>query len=219
MREIQTFEVYSGSGTLIKVRVFAQTDYTEAFDAMLEFTNRRDDSDHDQIWLIQHPPVYTQGTACQQSTLIPSDIPVVKTDRGGQITYHGPGQVVMYPLLNLKRFSSKGKRLGVKTLVQSLEQCVIDCLDEYSIKGTRRDDAPGVYVDGAKIAALGLRIRRGSSYHGLSCNVEMDLSPFSNIDPCGYQGLAVTQLQDLSDRAIEIDAVGRQLLDKFVTSI
>lgn len=216
MQETQTFDVYSGSGTLIKVRVFEQIDYVAAFGAMLDFTNQRGDADQDEIWLIQHPPVYTQGTACKQSTLLPSDIPVVKTDRGGQITYHGPGQIVMYPLLNLKRFSSQGKRLGVKTLVNALEQCVIDCLAEYSIVSERRDDAPGVYVDGAKVAALGLRIRRGSSYHGLSCNIDMDLSPFSNIDPCGYRGLAVTQLRDLSDREWSINVVGRHLLDRFV---
>ena len=219
MQEVQTFEVRSGSGTLIKVRVFAETDYSQAFQAMLDFTNQRDDTDADQIWLIEHPPVYTQGTACQQGTLLPSDIPVVKTDRGGQITYHGPGQIVMYPLLHLKRFGLGSKSLGVKALVNALEQCVIDCLSDYLIDSQRRDDAPGVYVDGAKIAALGLRIRRGNSYHGLSCNVDMDLSPFSNIDPCGYQGLSVTQMKSETSMDVQIDSVARQLLDKFVSAI
>lgn len=219
MKDIHTFETFSGSGNPVVVRVFGQTDYSEAFQSMLEFTNQRDGSDLDQIWLIQHTPVYTQGTACQQTTLLPSDIPVVKTDRGGQITYHGPGQIVMYPLLHLRRFGLGGKTLGVKALVNALEQCVIDCLADYSVRAARREDAPGVYVGGAKVAALGLRIRRGNSYHGLSCNVDMDLAPFTNIDPCGYQGLTVTQLKTETNADCQIEIVGRQLLEKFIALI
>jgi len=219
MQLVDTYEVISGSKNSIVVKVFAQADYSGAFDAMLDFTNTRDQSDVDQIWLIQHSPVYTQGTACQQTTLLPSNIPVVKADRGGQITYHGPGQIVMYPLLSLRRFGIGGNPLGVKMLVNRLEQCVIDCLTDYSVKAQRREDAPGVYVGQAKIAALGLRIRRGCSYHGLSCNVDMDLTPFSNIDPCGFQGLKVTQLKHETSLDCEVYAVGKQLLDKFVLSV
>lgn len=144
-----------------------------------------------QIWLLEHSAVYTQGTSCQQQTLLPSDIPVVKSDRGGQITYHGPGQIVMYPLLNLKELG-----LGVKSLVNTLEQAAIDVLHESKIDAKRRKSAPGVYVDSAKIAALGLRVKNGMSYHGLSFNYAMDLTPFSNIDPCGFKGLEVTQFKD-----------------------
>jgi len=168
----------------------------------------------DQIWLVQHPQVYTQGTACSQETFLPSDIPVVKTDRGGQITFHGPGQIVMYPLLRLKRFG-----LGVKSLVTNLEQCVVDTLSDYQVDSNRRDDAPGVYVNEAKIAALGLRIRRGNCYHGLSFNLDMDLSPFSNVDPCGYKGLKVTQLSDLVEQKVDIDKASEQLLAHFLKLI
>lgn len=214
MKAVEQFSVKSSSGQTIDVLVFAQVDYEQSFKAMSEFASTRSDTSRDQIWLLEHPPVYTQGTACQQQTLLPSDIPVVKTDRGGQITYHGPGQIVMYPLLRLKRFS-----LGVKALVNSLEQCVVDTLADYKVDSKRREDAPGVYVGGAKIAALGLRIRRGNSYHGLSLNVDMDLSPFSNVDPCGYKGLEVTQLSDFSVENASIDDVSKKLLNNFLSLI
>jgi len=187
---------------------------------MVDFTQQRDQTstankELDQIWLIQHPPVYTQGTACVQDTLLPSAVPIVKTDRGGQITYHGPGQIVMYPLLHLKSYG-----LGVKALVANLEQAVIDLLAKKGIQGERRADAPGVYVKQAKIAALGLRIRRGSSYHGLSFNVNMDLVPFQNIDPCGFEGLQVTQLIDLtSSLQPDFDVLGQSLVEHFVRLI
>ena len=145
----------------------------------------------DEIWLLEHPKVYTQGTACDQQTLMPSDIPIVASDRGGQITYHGPGQIVMYPLLSLRRHE-----LTVKGLVTTLEQAVINLLQGWNIAAERQEGAPGIYVAGEKISALGLRIRRGWSYHGLSLNVDMDLQPFANIDPCGYVGLRTTQLKD-----------------------
>jgi len=176
MKTVKQFTEKSESGHEIDVLVFDPTDYQSMYQAMSEFATMRDESARDQIWIVQHPPVYTQGTACSQDTFIPSDIPVIKTDRGGQITYHGPGQLVMYPLLRLKRFG-----LGVKALVTQLEQCVVDTLADYKVSGERREDAPGVYVDDAKIAALGLRIRRGNTYHGLSFNIDMDLSPFSNV--------------------------------------
>jgi len=209
----ETHKISSQSGHPITVKLFGLVDYLDAYNAMSEWAGSRSAEDMDEIWLLQHPPVYTQGTSCTQSTLFSSDIPLVKTDRGGQITYHGPGQLVMYPLLNLRRYG-----LGVKSLVTSLEQSVMDVLCDYSIGSQRREDAPGVYVDQAKIAALGLRIRRGNSYHGLSLNVDMDLTPFSNIDPCGFAGLRVTQMCDLCDQP-SIEIVQQQLLDRFVAGI
>jgi len=212
---IRKNKVQTASGAVITVCTFGLTDYTQAYQAMLDYTNQRGQepsANDDQIWLIQPPPVYTQGTACNQKTFSPSDIAVVKTDRGGQITYHGPGQIVMYPLLHLKAHG-----LGVKALVSKLEQAVIGLLATLNITAERREDAPGVYVDQAKIAALGLRIRRGNSYHGLSFNVDMDLSPFQDIDPCGYQGLQVTQLLDWRpSMKPNFDELGRSLVEHFV---
>ena len=181
----------TGAGSQIEVRQQGERDYLNTQLAMQTFAQSHNADSNDQIWVLEHPSVYTQGTACEQSTLLPSDIPVVKSDRGGQITYHGPGQIVIYPLLNLKKH-----KMGVKALVRNLEQAVIELLEEQDIRGERRTDAPGVYVNQAKIAALGLRIKRGNSYHGLSLNFDMDLAPFSNIDPCGYEGLQVTQLSE-----------------------
>lgn len=181
---------------------------------MSAFTAERGSDEQDQIWLLQHPPVYTQGTACQQQPLVNSSIATIKSDRGGQITYHGPGQVVMYPLLKLKRFD-----LGVKSLVAAMEQSVINLLQDYALKAIRRPDAPGVYLNQAKIAALGLRIRRAHSYHGLSLNVDMDLTPFSNIDPCGFTDLQVTQMADHVTVDIDANEVGSNLLRHFVVLI
>ena len=163
---------------------------------MQEFTEQRDDSSNDELWLVEHPPVFTVGlNGKPEHLLAPGEIPVVHTDRGGQVTYHGPGQIVVYLLLDLKR-----RHLGVRQLVNIIEQAVIALLAQYGIAARSRRDAPGVYVDGAKIAALGLRVRHGCSYHGLSFNVEMDLTPFQRINPCGYAGLEVTDL-----RALNID--------------
>ena len=194
MRAIKKMTLETSHGREVDVSVFEQVDYSESFQAMSQFAQERKADENDQIWLLEHPPVYTQGTACSIDAFMPSEIPTVKTDRGGQITYHGPGQIVMYPLLDLKQHG-----IGVKSLVAKLEQCMIDALAELEVSSDRRDDAPGVYVDDAKIGALGLRIRKGTSYHGLSLNVDMDLSPFKNIDPCGYQGLRVTQVADHVD--------------------
>lgn len=166
--------------------------YLPVFHAMQDFTARRGPDTPDEIWLVQHPPVYTLGLAGKPEHLLrESDIPVVNIDRGGQITYHGPGQVVCYLLLDLKR-----RGLGVKALVWRMEQAVIDLLAAHGVMAERRDKAPGVYVNEAKIAALGLRVRNGCCYHGLSLNVDMDLAPFANINPCGYPGLAVTRTRD-----------------------
>lgn len=167
-------------------------EYLPTFQAMQAFTAARGPDTPDEIWLVQHPPVYTLGLAGKPEHLLrESGIPLVNIDRGGQITYHGPGQVVAYVLLDLKR-----RGIGVKELVRRLEQAVIDLLADHGVVATRRDKAPGVYVNEAKIAALGLRIKNNCSYHGLCLNVDMDLSPYANINPCGYPGLAVTQTRD-----------------------
>lgn len=170
-------------------------DYAECWAAMKAFTAQREADTTDECWLVQHPPVFTQGMAGKaEHVLRHSDIPVVQTDRGGQVTYHGPGQIIAYPLLDLRRRPG-----GVKHLVSTLEQIIIDTLADFDIHGERRVNAPGVYVNEKKIASLGLRVRHGCSYHGLSLNVDMDLAPFSYINPCGYAGLQVTQMTTEGD--------------------
>jgi len=160
---------------------------------MQDFTDRRDESTPDEIWVLQHPAVFTLGQAGRPEHLLaPGEIPVIQVDRGGQVTFHGPGQAVVYPLVDLRRLG-----IGVRDMVERLEQAVIDVLAYYGIEGAARRDAPGVYVEGAKIAALGLRVRRGCSFHGLAFNIDMNLEPFERINPCGYEGLKVTQLNDL----------------------
>jgi len=176
------------------VRPLGRVDYAPTFDAMVAFTESRSAQTPDELWICEHPPVFTQGLAGRDDHLLaPGDIPVVKTNRGGQVTYHGPGQVVIYLLLDLHR-----RKIKVRELVTAIEQAVIDLLAEYGVTAERRDGAPPVYVGDAKIAALGLRIRNGCSYHGVSLNVDMDLSPFDAINPCGYAGLRVTQTKDLN---------------------
>ncbi|MDX1697296.1 MAG: lipoyl(octanoyl) transferase LipB [Thiohalobacterales bacterium] len=170
-----------------------RVDYAQTWHDMQAFTDARDAGTPDELWLLEHPPVFTLGRNGREEHLLdPGDTPVIRTDRGGQVTYHGPGQLIVYTLLDIRR-----RRLGVQSLVRLLEQAVIDLLEQYGIRGERRAGAPGVYVDGRKTAALGLRVRRGCSYHGLALNVDMDLTPFARINPCGYEGLAVTQLRDL----------------------
>jgi lipoyl(octanoyl) transferase len=192
--------------TLI-VRRLATADFEPTWRAMQAFTAQRTAATPDEVWLCEHPPVFTQGLAGRPEHLLRDvGIPVIKIDRGGQITYHGPGQLVAYLLLDLKR-----RNLGVKRLVNRIEQAVIELLGEYGIAADRRAGAPGVYAGDAKIAALGLKIRNGCCYHGLSLNVAMDLSPFSAINPCGYEGLAVTQISDLCGEA-DIDEVGDRLV-------
>jgi lipoyl(octanoyl) transferase len=160
---------------------------------MRRFTEERDEQTLDELWLLEHPPLYTLGLNGDSRHLLqPTDLPVIKTDRGGQITYHGPGQLVAYLLLDLRR-----KKLGARGLIEALESAIIGLLKQYGIEGQSRREAPGVYVAGCKIASLGLRVRKGCSYHGLSLNVNLDLTPFFAIDPCGYPGLAVTSLAQL----------------------
>lgn len=183
----------AGSSPLV-IKPLGTVDYEPTWRAMQEFTARRDARTPDEMWVLQHPPVYTLGIAGRAEHLPRADngIPVIKVDRGGQITYHGPGQVVIYLLLDMRRLG-----LSVRPLVRRMEQAVIDLLDGYGVAAQGRIDAPGVYVNGAKIAALGLRIKSGCCYHGLALNVDMDLAPFHAIDPCGYPGLEVTQMRDL----------------------
>ncbi len=176
-------------GTLV-VRQLGLQPYAVIWEAMRDYTDHRDRSSQDQLWLLQHPPVFTLGQAGKPEHLLnPGEIPIINSDRGGQVTYHGPGQLIAYLLLDLRRAT-----LGVRALVSQLEQAVISLLKDYQIHAVSRPDAPGVYVKNLKIAALGLRVRKGCSFHGLSLNVDMDLEPFSRINPCGYPGLAVTQL-------------------------
>ena len=178
----------------VRVRRLGQVEYEPAWRAMQKFTAERAAGAADEIWLLEHPPVYTLGVAGRAEHLprVANGIPVVRTDRGGQITYHGPGQVVLYALLDLRR-----RGLAVRPLVRLLELSVIDLLAAYGVAAAARVEAPGVYVAGAKIAALGLRIRNGCCYHGIAFNADMDLAPFRAIDPCGYSGLAVTQARSL----------------------
>jgi lipoyl(octanoyl) transferase len=178
-------------------RRLGRVDYQPTVLAMQRFTAERTAETEDEIWLLEHPPVYTLGLAADRAhLLVPGDIPVVQTDRGGQVTYHGPGQLVIYPLVDVRRLD-----LSVRALVMLLEQVVIDYVARYGIAARGRRDAPGVYVDGRKLASLGLRIRRGATYHGLAFNVNMDLAPFRLINPCGIAGLEVTQLADLGGPA------------------
>jgi len=177
------------------IRQLGRQAYEPVWQQMQAFTDNRNATTRDEIWLVEHPPVFTLGQAGKPEHLLnPGDIPVIKTDRGGQVTYHGPGQLVAYLLLNLRHYG-----LGVRQLVTLIEQSIVDLLRHYGIDSMARPDAPGVYVDGSKIAALGLRVRHGCSFHGLSLNVDMDLEPFDRINPCGYPGRQVTQLRDLAD--------------------
>jgi lipoyl(octanoyl) transferase len=189
----------------IIVRKLGRADYLPTLRAMRDFTRGRQESTPDELWLVEHPPVYTVGQGASIPSLV-SAIPVVKTDRGGDITYHGPGQVVVYALVDLARRSIK-----VKRFVWLLEQAVIDLLGRGA---ERKPGAPGVYVDGDKIAALGIRVVRGRAYHGLALNVDMDLSPFNAIDPCGYPGLRVTQMKDLG-----LDATADQLAQSVIKQL
>ena len=181
-------------------------DYTQTWNAMKNFTQVRDANTEDELWVVEHPSVFTQGISGKAEHLLEnSDIPVVNTDRGGQITYHGPGQLIVYCLIDLKRLG-----IGVKKMVSLIEVSIIDLLAKHQIQSHTKTGAPGVYVDGAKIAALGLKVKNGRTYHGLSLNVAMELSAFTQINPCGYQGLKVTQMCDLTDN-ISLDSIANEL--------
>ena len=198
---------------VLGIRELGQLDYERTWLAMQRFTDERKlvPDTQDEVWLVQHPPVFTQGQAGKaEHLLLPGDIPVVKSDRGGQVTYHGPGQLVAYLMLDVRRLG-----YGVRELVTRMEQCLIDLLTSYGVSAAAKADALGVYVDGAKIASLGLRIRNGCSFHGLALNVDMDLEPFRRINPCGYAGLAMTQLRDHAG-PIEFAEVGARLRSQLV---
>jgi lipoyl(octanoyl) transferase len=193
----------------ILLKTLGRVEYLAALEAMRSFTVRRNEATPDELWVLEHPPVYTLGQGASHDP-VPNGIPLVKADRGGDITYHGPGQAVLYTLVDLAR-----RGIKVKQFVSLLEQAVIDLLEG---RGERRAGAPGVYVGGAKIAALGIRVRQGRAYHGLALNVDMDLSPFSAIDPCGYPGLAVTQLRDLGFPE-SIESAGERLARNLIERI
>ena len=181
--------------TKLRVRRLGLMDYEPVWRAMQTFTDERDEDTPDELWLLEHPPVFTQGQAGRaEHILAPGDIPVIQVDRGGQVTYHGPGQIVAYPLIDIRR-----RQMGVRELVTGIEHALIDVLHSYSVDAKARADAPGVYIEGVKIASLGLRIRKGKSFHGLAFNINMNLEPFQRINPCGFEGLQVTNLSAFAD--------------------
>ena len=195
----------------LRLRRLGLSDYEPVWHAMQDFTDQRDDDSGDELWLVQHPPVFTQGQAGKaEHVLAPGEIPVIQVDRGGQVTYHGPGQIVAYPLVDLRRHG-----IGVRDFVNRIEETIIRVLDVYGVDGRRREGAPGIYVDGDKIASLGLRVRRGCTFHGLAFNIDMDLEPFQRINPCGYAGLQVIRLADLSP-GVRIEQAEQRLVDEFV---
>lgn len=198
----------------IIVRDLGLSDYEEVFSAMKDFTAQRDKETTDELWLTQHNPVFTQGQAGKKEHILnQGNIPIVQSDRGGQVTYHGPGQLVIYLLIDIKR-----RKIGVRQMVSLIEDSVIELLARFQITALAKSDAPGVYIDNKKIASLGLRVRNGRTYHGVSLNIDMDLSPFQFINPCGYQGLQMTQLiEQLHD--CDFDTIGKQLSDIMITRL
>ncbi|WP_417517760.1 lipoyl(octanoyl) transferase LipB [Marinobacter sp.] len=196
------------------VRSLGCQPYLETWEAMKSFTADRDDDTKDELWCLEHPRVYTQGQAGKaEHILAPGDIPVIPVDRGGQVTYHGPGQLVVYLMINLSR-----RKMGVRALVDVIEQAVVRTLAGLNITAEPRPDAPGVYVEAAKIASLGLRVRRGCSFHGLALNVAMDMEPFQRINPCGYAGLAMCQVSDFVASA-SIDDIEERLISQLVAGL
>jgi len=189
------------------VRALGLQPYMDTWEAMKTFTAERDETVTDELWCLQHPRVYTQGQAGKpEHILAPGDIPVIQVDRGGQVTYHGPGQLVVYLMIDLRR-----RKLGVRVLVDVIEQAIVRTLAGYGIEAAPKADAPGVYVSGAKIASLGMRVRRGCSFHGLALNVDMDMEPFGRINPCGYAGMAMTQVRDFVP-AIQVSDIEPKLV-------
>lgn len=184
-------------------------DYETVWHAMQAFTDSRDENTADEIWLVEHPPVFTQGQAGKaEHVLAPGDIPVIQVDRGGQVTYHGPGQIVAYTLIDIKRLD-----LGVRELVSGIEDAILGVLASYGVEAQRLAGAPGIYVDGVKIASLGLRVRKGKSFHGLALNVNMDLEPFQRINPCGFEGMQVTTLSAFTEVSF------REVEDRLIASL
>ncbi|MDH3747119.1 MAG: lipoyl(octanoyl) transferase LipB [Gammaproteobacteria bacterium] len=195
----------------IEIRELGLTDYEPVWRAMQQFTDARNADTPDEIWFTEHKPVFTLGVnASREHLLAPGNIPVVQIDRGGQVTYHGPGQLMVYPLIDLRR-----AKIGVRSLVTALEQSVVDLAAEFSLQAESRADAPGVYVDGVKLASVGLRIRRGASFHGMALNVDVDLEPFSRINPCGYSELSVTDFRALGAEH-DLELIQARLLPHFL---
>ena len=185
--------------------------YPRIWQAMRDFTDQRNAETTDELWLLRHQPVFTQGQAGKAEHILdPHQIPVIQTDRGGQVTYHGPGQLIAYPLLDLSRRS-----LTIRSLVTTLEQSIIDLLSQFNLQATAQPQAPGVYVDNNKICSIGLRVRRGCSFHGIALNVDMDLTPFSYINPCGFRGLTMTQLSHYAP-GVDCEAIIPRLIDAFI---
>ena len=198
----------------VLVRFLGSQDYEHVWQTMQDFTNYRNADTIDEIWVLQHAPVFTQGQAGKAEHMLDQgNIPLVQSDRGGQVTYHGPGQLMVYLMLDLKRLS-----IGVRSLVSAMEKALIDCLHDYGISANADVKAPGVYVGGSKIASLGLRVRRGCSFHGLALNVDMDLSPFARINPCGYPSLDMVQMIDFS-KLIKFDQVAHDMGQKLVDQL
>ncbi|WP_299786721.1 lipoyl(octanoyl) transferase LipB [uncultured Shewanella sp.] len=198
------------SESTLHVRYLGKQDYESVWHAMQDYTDNRDATSPDQLWIVEHPPVFTQGQAGKSEHILnPGDIPVIQVDRGGQVTYHGPGQLVAYPLINIKRL-----KIGVRQLVTDIENSIVQMLKDYQVDAYAKADAPGVYVDERKVASLGLRIRKGCSFHGLALNVDMDMSPFQRINPCGYAGLEMVQCKQLGGPQTVKEA-GEQLVKTF----
>ncbi len=195
----------------MKTSFLGRQEYVPLWRKMQQFTDERDEATPDEIWFCEHPPVFTMGlNASNEHLLTPGEIPVVQIDRGGQVTYHGPGQLMVYPLIDIKRAN-----IGVRTLVTALEQSVVDLAADYGVEAAARADAPGVYVDGDKLASVGLRIRRGASFHGMALNVDADLEPFSRINPCGYAELQMTDLKTLGIE-LQLEDASKKLLPHFL---
>ena len=195
----------------MKTSFLGREDYVPLWHAMQDFTDERDESTPDEIWFCEHPPVFTMGlNAAEEHLLAPGDIPVVQIDRGGQVTFHGPGQLMVYPLIDIRRAG-----IGVRTLVTALEQSVVDLVAEFGVDAAARPEAPGVYVNNDKLASVGLRIRRGSSFHGMALNVDADLEPFERINPCGYKGLEMTDLKALGID-LDLEQTADRLLPHFL---
>ena len=201
---------------MIKIKEKGLQDYNSTWQEMVSFTEKRNNHTEDELWTLEHRSVFTQGLSGKPEHLLKeTEIEVIKSDRGGQITYHGPGQLIVYCLIDIKRLG-----IGVKQMVSIIEKSIIDLLSDYSISSHKIPGAPGVYVDGSKIAALGLKVKRGKTYHGLSLNVDMNLSPYSLINPCGYKDLKITQISNLTDNKPDLDKIKKQLtknLSKYVS--
>ena len=197
---------------MIKIKEKGLQDYTSTWQEMVSFTENRNSHTEDELWTLEHRSVFTQGLSGKPENLIKeTKIEVIQSDRGGQITYHGPGQLIVYCMIDIKRLG-----IGVKQMVSIIEMSIMDVLSDYSIKSHKVPGAPGVYVDGSKIAALGLKVKRGKTYHGLSLNIDMNLAPYDLINPCGYKDLNVTQMSNLTDNKLELDTI-KEKLTKYLT--